>query len=59
MDYNRAQQILSSEQTIEVLYEGNPVWIESLKQGEKTAKIKFLRGAGAVKEVSVADLVEL
>ncbi|MFZ5633857.1 MAG: H-type small acid-soluble spore protein [Bacillota bacterium] len=39
MDYERAQQILRSEQTIEVLHRGEPVWIESLNPHNLTASV--------------------
>jgi len=32
MDAARAQQIIESDQVIEVLHEGSPVWIEKVKK---------------------------
>lgn len=31
MDSKRAHEILKSEETIQVLYQGSPVWLESVK----------------------------
>ncbi len=59
MDYSRAQQILNSEDTIDVQYKGNPVWIESLSQDKGVARVKPLNRQGEVKEVSIGDLVEM
>lgn len=58
MDFERARQIIISDETIEVLYDGSPVWIESLNPENKTARIKPLKGGGSAREVPVAQLVE-
>lgn len=58
VDINRARQILKSEETIEVLRDGSPVWIEGVNEQNNTASVKPLNGQGKVSEVSVADLVE-
>lgn len=39
MNYERAVEIFNSPQTIEVLYEGRPVWIDRLDPGQKMATI--------------------
>lgn len=39
MQFVRAQQILSSENTISVHYQGSPIWIEKLDEHNQTALI--------------------
>ncbi|MFZ5968552.1 MAG: small, acid-soluble spore protein, H family [Bacillota bacterium] len=39
MLYSRAQEILNSPQRFTVLYQGNPIWIESLNPKDKSALI--------------------
>ncbi len=58
MDLERAQQIIEVEEKIDVLLNGSPVWIESISQKDKTAKVTPLDEASAVTEVSVENLVE-
>lgn len=56
MEVNRAREIIKAEETIRVLHNGVPVWIESLNGG--TALVKPLGRARGTVEVPVADLVE-
>ncbi len=44
MQYDRAQQILSSEKTIPVFYEGKPIWIEKLNAQDQTALVSLDTG---------------
>lgn len=44
MDFKRAQEIVSSPDTYEVLYKGKQVWITGLHPGESTADIEILDG---------------
>lgn len=55
MNYEKAQQILKSPDTIEVLYKGKPVWIESLNPANETASVS---GDHGTETVSVQDLIE-
>ncbi len=58
MDVSRAQQIFNSQQSHQVLFNGAPIWIESLSADEQTAKVRQLDGDGDIMEVAVAELVE-
>ncbi|SFG83843.1 small acid-soluble spore protein H (minor) [Desulfotomaculum arcticum] len=58
MDVQRAQQIINSRETIEVLHNGLPVWIEGVTPGSNTAKVRSLHGKEATLEVPVAELME-
>lgn len=57
MKFERAQEIFNSSSNYEVLYEGNPVWINSLDPDKKTANIKFLND-NATMDVEVGFLRE-
>ncbi|SFR09821.1 H-type small acid-soluble spore protein [Desulfoscipio geothermicus] len=57
MDFQTAQQIINSDETIEVLYAGAPVWIESLNPEKKTALVRSLADRGSAREVPVNELV--
>lgn len=39
MNFERAKEIFQSPNTIEVLYQGNPIWIEELDEESQTARI--------------------
>lgn len=56
LDINRAKQIIHSPETIQVLYQGRPVWINAI-QTDMNADIQFMdsRERG---QVSVNMLVE-
>ncbi|WP_227762680.1 H-type small acid-soluble spore protein [Zhaonella formicivorans] len=58
MDFARAQEILNSPETFEVLYQGLPVWIEYLNSANQTALVTsdFLPGGSST--VPVEQLVE-
>jgi len=58
MDFKRAQEIIKSDETIDVLLNGSPIWIESLDTKNQTATVRPLNGGGNVLEVPVAELVE-
>ncbi|WP_027365790.1 H-type small acid-soluble spore protein [Desulfotruncus alcoholivorax] len=58
MDVQRVQQIINSRETIEVLHNGTPVWIEGVTPGKNIAKIRSLQGKEATREVPVTELIE-
>lgn len=58
MDINRALQIIGSEDTIEVLHQGLPVWIEDINRENNTAAVKNINGKEMIKKVPVEELVE-
>lgn len=57
MDIQRARQILDADETITVLHNGSPIWIESLGS-VNTVMIKPMDGLEGVREVPTAELVE-
>jgi small acid-soluble spore protein H (minor) len=57
MIIDRAIEIMSSTQDISVLYEGKPVWIESLDKDTRRAVISVL-GTAQTEEVDVASLTD-
>ncbi|MFZ5897600.1 MAG: H-type small acid-soluble spore protein [Bacillota bacterium] len=58
MDFERAEQIVNSEKTVEVLLNGVPVWIEDLDPDNRRAMVRPLDGTEKVIDVPVAELVE-
>ncbi len=56
MDSNRAKEILNSQESIQVLYQGAPVWIESVK-ANNTAEVTRLDSKNK-EQVPVYMLVE-
>lgn len=56
MDSKRAEQIMQSSETVQVLYQGSPVWIESIKDNN-TAEITYIDGKRKI-EVPIYLLVE-
>lgn len=58
MDISRARKILNSEETIEVLHNGSPVWIEGISTENNTAMVRPLNRQGKTKEIPVTELVE-
>jgi len=58
VDYERAMEIFNSPKTFEVLYNGSPVWIDSLDPSQQKATIS----SGALEDgrmrVSVQQLTE-
>lgn len=57
MNFQRAEQIFNSEDIIEVLYKGSPVWIEELNEDEQTAMI-VAEDTDESHQVAVGDLKE-
>lgn len=55
MDFERAQQIIGSDKTIEVMHGDKPVWIESLDPQKQTANVS---ANGHVYQVPVQELIE-
>ena len=55
MDNERARQIVESLGVIEVLYNGSPVWIESIK--ENNAEVSYIDTKNKA-EVQVEKLIE-
>ncbi len=58
MDIQRARQILYADETITVLHNGSPIWIESLSANDNTVMVKPMDNKGGLREVPVAELVE-
>ncbi len=56
MDVKRAQEILKSPETIQVLHNGSPVWIENIKDNN-TADVTYFEG-NRRETVPVYKLVE-
>jgi small acid-soluble spore protein H (minor) len=57
MIIDRAMEIMNSTQNISVLYEGKPVWIESLDKDTRRAVISVV-GTNQTEEVDVASLTD-
>jgi H-type small acid-soluble spore protein len=57
MIIDRAIEIINSTQNISVLYEGKPVWIESLDKDSRRVVISVL-GTNQTEEVDVASLTD-
>ncbi len=57
MDIVRARQILNSKETIEVLYDGAPVWINNVGDNN-SARVTFLNNKKST-EAPVYKLVEV
>ncbi len=58
MDYNRAQEIVSSPKEYEISYNGVSVWIDKLHDDGKTATVHLRRSLEERSEVNVAELEE-
>ncbi|XEC95545.1 H-type small acid-soluble spore protein [Paenibacillus tarimensis] len=58
MDAKRAQQILQSEDTIPVHFEGNPIWIEEVDEARGTARVDSEINPGQKQTVPVERLEE-
>jgi len=59
MDVGRAKQIVDSPETIEVLYQGVPVWIQNVNEGNETARVYTRENPDDEKVVSVNELREV
>lgn len=57
MRTDRAAEIISSNFNIEVVHNGNSVWLEEVNKETGTAKIMVL-GSKEKREVSIAELQE-
>ena len=55
MNYHRAEEIINSEDTIEVFYNNQPVWINNLDPNKKLAHV--IMDEKTI-EIPVAELVE-
>jgi small acid-soluble spore protein H (minor) len=58
MELNRVQEILNSDETIEVKLLGDPIWIESLDERNKTVKVHSANDPDHSKEVAIAQIHE-
>ncbi|MEW6181948.1 MAG: H-type small acid-soluble spore protein [Bacillota bacterium] len=58
MDFDRAQQIVESKGIINVLFNGSPVWIESLDAANNEATVSPLDGSRSHVQVPLVKLVE-
>ena len=58
MDYNRAQEIVSSQNEFEVSYNGVSVWIDKLHDDNKTATVHLRRSLEERSEVDIGELKE-
>lgn len=59
MDVSRAQEILASEQKINVELNGMAIWIDSVNLKKKTAKIHAEENPAHTRTVTVDDLQEV
>jgi small acid-soluble spore protein H (minor) len=59
MNVQRAQEILNSEAKIEVQFEGVKVWIDSVDEQSKTARVHTVANSEDLKTVAVDELKEL
>ena len=57
MRIERAAEILSSPNTVEVVYNNMPVWIDSVDEGRHTASIRLMETGNRI-EVPVDELSE-
>ncbi|KGR91906.1 spore protein [Ureibacillus massiliensis 4400831 = CIP 108448 = CCUG 49529] len=58
MDYQRAQQIVTSPKEYEVSYNGVSVWIDKLHEDGKTATVHLRRSLEEKSEVTIDELKE-
>lgn len=54
----RVEEILNSSQNIEVLYNGQPIWIEDINKTNSTAKVKMMGSNQILNNIPVVDLKE-
>jgi small acid-soluble spore protein H (minor) len=57
MRIERAAEILSSPNTVEVVYNNMPVWIDNIDEGRHTASIRLMETGNRI-EVPVDELSE-
>ena len=58
MDYQRAQEIVSSPKEYEVTYNGTSIWIDKLHDNQKTATIHLRHSSKEKSEVDISKLKE-
>lgn len=58
MDIDRARKIISSTNRIDVTYNGQSVWINSINPNNGKAFVKTLNGNNEHHQVSVSELIE-
>lgn len=58
MDKQRAKEIASSQEMVQVTYNGDPIYIENVNPNKDMASIHSLKQPGNSHEVSVTQLVE-
>ncbi len=57
MEYNRAEEILNSEKTYEVMYNGQKIWINNIDPRKLSAQVTSLDNEGL--EVPLGSLQEI
>ena len=58
MDYQRAQEIVSSQAEVEVSYNGVSVWLDKIHDDRKTATVHLRRSLEERSEVNISELKE-
>ena len=58
MEVSRAKEILNSEQTIRVEYQGIPVWIDQINENNQTVILHRLGAEHERQTVNAAELIE-
>lgn len=59
MDVSRAQQIIQSEQTIKVEYNGESVWIDRVDEENAMAQVHREQDPSVIKFVEIGQLKEI
>ncbi len=57
MNYNRAEEILSSPDNIKVTYKNEPIWIQDLHKASLSASVTVLGSRSSI-DVPVKELSE-
>lgn len=58
MFIRRVHEILNTTDTVNVVYQDNPVWIEDVDNNRETAYVRFLDNSSRL-EVPIIDLIEI
>ncbi len=58
MNTQRAQEILRSPKTIDVIYQDTSIWITEVDPNRNTAMVKMPEDSNNIVEVPVAELIE-
>lgn len=58
MDVDRVQEILRSPNKVDVFYNGQAVWIDSVYPGSSTAQIHLMKDSSNISTVPVEKLNE-